>query len=291
MTQGIEYIHEEIHHIHEGRPGAASIAAVNDAVWSGVSWPAVFAGGAVTAAFGLVLLLLGVGFGLSAISPWAGAGASGATLSALAIGWLVVLNAASAALGGYLAGRLRTKWTQVHTDEVYFRDTAHGLLSWALAVVIAAAFLASAATVISRPSDADSFDRMSRAGAQGPVAAAEAYYVDTLFRSARPADAVSDSTRAEAGRLMARILKNPDGSAADKAYLTQLVAARTGLGPADAGRQVEDVLTQARADLDAVRRGAARASLWTFLALLIGAFCASLAATVGGRQRDHLPAI
>ena len=39
---------------------------------------------------------------------------------------------------------------------------------------------------------------------------------------------------------------------------------------------------------DEARRAGAKSLLWTFVALLMGAFCASVAATVGGRQRDHV---
>ena len=114
----------------------------------GVSWAAVIGGAFVTAAFALVLIILGVGFGLSWISPWAGAGASSKTISASAIVWLIATQAIASGLGGYLVGRLRVKWPTVHTHEVYFRDTAHGLLVWAVAVVITAAFLGSAVSVI-----------------------------------------------------------------------------------------------------------------------------------------------
>ena len=47
-------------------------------------------------------------------------------------------------MGGYLAGRLRTKWASVHNDELYFRHTAHGFLAWAVASLVTAAMLASA---------------------------------------------------------------------------------------------------------------------------------------------------
>lgn len=76
-------------------------------------------------------------------------------------------------MGGYLAGRLRTKWTGVHNDEVYFRDTAHGFLSWSVALVVTAAFLASAATALTgSPSDA------SKAMADIQLNGANAYFLD-----------------------------------------------------------------------------------------------------------------
>src|SRR5665647_3120931 len=101
---------------------------------------------AVTVAMSLILLALGTGFGLAAVSPWYDTGASAATVGRAAIGWLILMQIISSSMGGYLACRLRTKWVGVHTDEVYFRDTAHGFLAWAVALVITAAFLASAAT-------------------------------------------------------------------------------------------------------------------------------------------------
>ena len=121
-------------------------AAVNEAQTSGVSWPAVAGGAFVTAALSLILLALGAGLGLSSVSPWSNAGASATTISRAAIIWLIFMQIASGAMGGYLAGRLRTKWASLHTDEVYFRDTAHGFLAWAVAFVVTAAFLTTAAT-------------------------------------------------------------------------------------------------------------------------------------------------
>src|ERR1700677_2996467 len=120
-------------------------AGRNEAHSSGVAWAAVIAGAFVAAALSLILLALGAGIGLSAISPWAGAGASGSAVSKGAIVWMILMEIISSAFGGYLAGRLRTKWVQLHTDEVFFRDTAHGFLAWALATVVGAIFLASVA--------------------------------------------------------------------------------------------------------------------------------------------------
>ena len=108
----------------------------NEAQSSGVSWPAVAAGAFVAAALSLILLSLGTGLGFSAVSPWPNSGASAAAVGGGAIVWLIFTQIAASALGGYLGGRLRTKWTNVHTDEVYFRDTAHGLLVWAVGMVI-----------------------------------------------------------------------------------------------------------------------------------------------------------
>src|ERR1700749_3310025 len=167
---------------------------------SGVSWGAVIGGASVTAALSLILL------------------APGATISATAVGtvaliWLVVTEVISSTMGGYLTGRLRTGWHPLHTDEVHFRDTANGFLSWAVAVVVTAAFLGSAAT--------------SMAGATAAVnatsngeTAGNAYFVDRLFRSGNPSGpAAETSVRSEARRIMARILQGGDGASADTAWL------------------------------------------------------------------------
>jgi hypothetical protein len=115
---------------------------------SGVSWGAVIGGAFVAASISLIMLALGAGFGLSVVSPWSNAGASASAVSTAAIGWLIVIQVISCALGGYLAGRLRTKWVAIHTDEVYFRDTANGFLVWAVGLVITVAFLVSAASTM-----------------------------------------------------------------------------------------------------------------------------------------------
>ena len=120
----------------------------NEAYSSGVSWPAVFAGAFAAAALSLILLALGTGLGFSAVSPWANSGASAPAMGGAAIVWLILMQIIAWSMGGYLAGRLRTKWTAIHTDEVYFRDTAHGFLVWGVGTVLTAAFLASAAAAM-----------------------------------------------------------------------------------------------------------------------------------------------
>lgn len=247
---------------------------------SGVSWAAIIAGAFVTAALSLTLLALGAGFGLLSVSPWSNTGVSASSVSTAAIIWLIVIQIAASGLGGYLAGRLRTKWTAIHTDEVYFRDTTHGLLVWAVALVITAAFLGSAATTM--------VGGMPRGTEMG--APANTYFVDMLFRGAVP-KADDSAVRAEAATILANTLRRGDASAADRIYLAELVSAKTGLSENVAAQRVSDVIGQARQAADAARKATGRLLLWTFLALLIGAFCASYAATIGGRQRDHMKAL
>jgi len=100
---------------------------------SAVSSGAIVAGGAATAALSLILLMLGTGLGLSSVSPWAHNDVSAATFGVSTIHWVTFTQLVACPMAGCLAGRLRTKWAAMHTDEVYFRDTAHGFLAWAVA--------------------------------------------------------------------------------------------------------------------------------------------------------------
>src|ERR1700694_5944333 len=151
--------------------GSVEPVVRNEASSSGVSWAAVIGGAAVAAATSLILLALGTGVGLSSVSPWSNAGASASAVGKTAIVWLIFSQIIASAMGGYLAGRLRTKWVSIHTDEVYFRDTAHGFLVWAVGLVITAAFLASAGTSL--------VGRAAQVGATALSAAdPNAYFVD-----------------------------------------------------------------------------------------------------------------
>ena len=247
---------------------------------SGVSWSAVIGGAFVAAAFYLILLALGAGLGLSAVSPWSNVGLSRSTVGTAAIIWLIVIEIVASALGGYLTGRLRTKWAQVHTDEVYFRDTANGFLAWAVALVISVSFLATgAASMVGSAAQLG-----EAAGGLDP----NAYFVDTLLRgSANKSPAIE----AEAAGILAHGLAQNEMPAADQAYLARLTAAQTGITMPDAEKRVSDVVTEARAAEDETRKVTSHLLLWLFLAMAMGAFSASYAATIGGRQRDHVRAV
>jgi MFS family permease len=109
-----------------------------------VSWGAVIAGAIGAAALSLVLLLLGTGLGFAVTSPWAHHGVVDKAAGVSTIVWVTVVQLLASALGGYLAGRLRTRWTTIHTHEVFFRDTAHGFLAWSVATLLMATVLSSA---------------------------------------------------------------------------------------------------------------------------------------------------
>jgi hypothetical protein len=271
--------------VAQARTNYLETASTNEAYSSGVSWAAVAAGAFSTAALSLILLALGTGMGLSSISPWANTSLSASGVGMAAIVWVIVAQIIASAIGGYLAGRLRTKWVSIHTHEVYFRDTAHGFLVWSVGLVITAVFFASAAT-----SMANGTARNAQASSgEGAVLSGNGYFVDSLFRTDRTTDRADASVRTEAGLILANSLRQPEMYPQDKNYLIQLVTAKTGLNQGEAERRVTDIDAAERQAADDTRKAVAHSLYWLFVALLIGAFCASYAATIGGRQRDHVP--
>lgn len=276
--------------IADRRSSLADIPGKNEAHSSGVSWAAVIGGAFVSASLALILLALGTGLGFSSVSPWSNLGASASAVGKGAVVWLIVTQILASAMGGYLAGRLRTKWANVHTDEVYFRDTAHGFLVWAVGMVITASLLASAATSFAGAAAQRSATGTSAtSGADEGMLNPNAYFVDTLLRSNGSAPDRNDiSERAEVTRTFARALRQGTIPSSDSTYLAQVVSARTGLNQTDAEKRVSDVFAAAQQSEETARRALGHFSLWLFVALLSGAFCASFAGTIGGRQRDRV---
>ena len=196
----------------------------------------------------------------------------------------------------------------VHTDEVYFRDTAHGFLAWAAATLVTAAFLANAvasALGVAASAAGSTAKTVAAVGASAAAMGADrdppdliAYFSDTLVRPAQPnATPLDASSRSEVGRILVASVRSGTVDAADRAYLGQLIATRAGITQPEAEKRIDDTLARAKAAAakaeadakqaaDAARKGAAYTALWTFVALLTGAFSASLAATWGGRRRD-----
>lgn len=282
-----------------------------------VSWGAILAGAAASAALSLILLLLGSGLGLSAMSPWANEGASGRALGIGTGAWLIFIHIAASLLGGYLAGRLRTKWVSLHGDEVVFRDTSHGLLTWAVGTLFTAAVLTSTVSAIvgtgvqagaqvaggaaSTAASAAAAGTAASAGADGARSESGpmGYLVDSLFRGQK--DAKSQASPEQATAEMTRIFTNAIATGKlpeeDARHAGQLVAQRTGISQAEAQKRVNETFAQAQTRLkeaetkareaaDAARKASAMAALFLCLALLIGAFFASYAGIVGGRHRD-----
>ncbi len=267
---------------------------------SAVSWPAIVAGGLTAVATTLILLMIGAGLGFSSVSPWTGEGVSATSLAIGTVVWLIVVQWLSSGVGGYVAGRLRTSWTGVHRDEVFFRDTVHGLLAWALATMISVALLSSAVGTIigagARGVGAVSEGAMHTATAAiGPVSQ---YDLDALMRPAQvgavPRDATAMDVAPEVMRIIANGISIGDVPPAERAYLSQIVATRAGISQDDARQRVDQTIERgrqaavhAREVAETARKTAAKVALFGALAMLIGAFVASAAAAFGGQLRDE----
>lgn len=293
---------------------------------SAVSWGAIAAGAAASASLSLILLMLGTGLGLSSVSPWAYNGVSAMTFGVSTILWLTFTQLVAAGMGGYLAGRLRTKWTSVHTDEVYFRDTAHGFLAWAVASLVTAALLTSViGSIVSagvQAGDSVAGNIATTTAIAGPDMMKSsnnepmAYFVDSLFRNDFNAAAdplvsadgivmqrttpepVTARSELEVTRIFLNTLRTEPLPADDIRYVGKLVSQRTGLSQLDAEKRVIDTYARVQAKqhvaeaaakdvADKSRKASAYAALWLFISLLIGAFVASFAATYGGQLRDQ----
>ena len=305
---------------------SGSLANNTRSLNSAVSWGAIAAGAAAAASLSLILLILGVGLGLSSVSPWSRDGVSATTFGVSTILWLTLTQLLASAMGGYLAGRLRTKWTEVHTDEVYFRDTAHGFLAWAVASLATAALLTSVigsilsggvqagaamvGAVASTASSAVGSAAASAGTAQGNDSGHMGYFSDSLFRpdaAAAPTTGPAVGTDAaerraskdtgEVSRIFMNVSRMEPLPSEDIRYVGQIVAQRTGLSQQAAEKRVTDIHTKAQAKVrdaevaardaaDKARKASAYSALWLFVSLLVGAFVASLAATFGGRRRD-----
>jgi len=345
-------------YISDGGPAPVRTSVADAPIASAVSWGAILAGAAAAAALSLILLVLGTGLGLSSVSPWVHEGVSAETFGVSTIIWLAFTSIAASALGGYLAGRLRTRWLSVHIDEVHFRDTAHGFLTWAVSTLATAALLTSTiASVVGAGTQAGAamVGGVAHAAIGAGVAAATGpgesagnrmdYYIDQMFRDANgldngSADGVDSAATTDASDAPAatddttdpalattaaaadpmrngrrgmrgnrawprREVQNIFGNALtqqtlpdeDVRYLGSVLARRNGLTQQDAEQRVRDSYTRLQAQMqaasnsakeaaDKARKASAHAALWMFIALLSGAFVASLMATFGGRQRD-----
>jgi hypothetical protein len=263
----------------------AQVADIVEPLGPGVSWAAVIAGAAASCALTLVLLSFGMGMGFSVVSPWGNSGVSATTFKIGTGLYFIVMAMISSAVGGYLAGRLRTKWVGIQTTEVHFRDTAHGFLAWAVASVLGAALLASPASSLISGTLSGATQVAASSAQSSPMDG----YVDTLLRSDNPSTQGQQNpsdTRAEMVRLFTSSFRNGDLNPADKTYVAKVVSARTGLNEADAEKRVTEVTTRVKADLDSARKAAMQIAMWLTLSLFIGAFSSSLAATEGGGLRD-----
>ena len=272
---------------------AVAMDAGSSTVKSAASWPSIIAGAFVAAASTVILVALGSGIGFASISPWPDRGVSVTSFAVTTAIWLIVTQWISAALGGYIAGRLRTRWMGTHPHEVFFRDTAHGFITWAVATILVVAVGASSFMNARPGREAGRMSANSApSNANSPVSA---YEIDKLFRSSNfGGAALLGDARMEAAHIAANAFAEGSFPGADRAYLIDQLSARTGTSQADAQARVDNFIaavgqaqTKLKAQEDSARKAAAQASIYLALSMLIGAFIASVSAALGGRIRDE----
>jgi hypothetical protein len=273
------------------------------------SWSAAIAGAIAAMAVTFLIAALGTGIGLRFASPYSsGLSASGLTVAAAV--WLVMAQAIGFAAGGYLAGRLRSPAFDGAIGERTFRDAAEGFMVWAIGVIAlitiaglvglyAMGTAAQVAAGLATGFGAEPANATSVTAEASPID----YFVDAMFRPA-PGTAAADGgtatvgsaagarsnltpeARAEVSRILVRSVSQGRLDDDDRAYLTQLVSARTGLPPDEAQRRVTEIEAKAKDVADKTAKSGAYVAFWTFMSLLFGAVAATLAGMLGGQLRD-----
>ena len=248
-----------------------------------VHWTPVFAGALVASALSLVLVAFGASLGLSVASTAPTWRDTSPTLTLLSGLYLVLTALVSFGFGGYVAGRLRTTWDpELHQEFVEFRDGTHGLLSWALAVVISGLVAAVVATAISSKSVAPATTPAASTGE-----ALIAYDLDRLFRSERREQGNIAYSRAEATRILLAATSRAGMKPDDRDYLTRLVASQTGIAQPEANRRVEEAIASATLAVKRARQSGVILGFSIAVSLLLGAAAAWCAASLGGQHRDQ----
>ncbi|MDT3687348.1 MAG: hypothetical protein RO009_20150 [Pseudorhodoplanes sp.] len=254
--------------------------------FSYVQWGPIIAGAVAAAGFAFVLHSFAATIGLAVASTaptWRDASSALWLTSGL---YLLLVALASFGLGGYIAGRMRARLSNATPDEVEFRDGTHGLLVWALAVLLTgllALGAAQSATQLAAPSG----------GTAGPNASVGgenliAFDLDKLFRTERrPANVDMSYTRAEAARILLTASGHTGITAEDRSYLARLTASTTGIAPPDAEKRVDAAIASVRDNIARARRNAVILAFMAGAAALLGAAAAWFAACAGGRHRDE----
>jgi hypothetical protein len=261
-----------------------------------VDWPAIIGGAALAAAISVVLLTFGSALGLSMTSPYEGEGAGVWGLSLAAGLWLLWVQISSFMAGAYLTGRLRRRAYDATEHESDIRDGAHGLLVWAVSILVGSVIAFSTVGAVTRTA-ADAVGTVaagavSAAGdaASNPVVAG---YVDRVFRSEN-GQPVPPETRQEIARIFANSAVNGEFAEADRAYVAGVVARSTGQTPEEARAAVDETIATAEQAAQAARDAAETArktalilAFITAASLLVSGVAAYYAAGIGGRHRDE----
>ncbi|MEO4000524.1 hypothetical protein [Mesorhizobium sp. CAU 1732] len=279
--------------------GIEPAVVINDDDRSYVDWPAIFAGTVLATAISFVLLTFGSAIGLSMSSARAGEGTSLFWVAVVGALWLLWVQISSFTAGGYLTGRLRRRHGDSTESESDIRDGSHGLVMWALGVLLGAfiAFWGISGTISAAGSAASAVGSgvANVATEAADQFGADSLLVDRALRGGANANQpVDEGTRSEIGRILASTLGDGELDQGDRDYLVSVVSQRAGIPPEEAQARIDQVVEQGRA-LEAQARDAAETARKTtliaaFLAaasLLVSGAAAYFGATLGGKHRDE----
>ncbi len=252
-----------------------------------VDWGAIIAGTVVAMAISMIFLAFGsaVGLSLASINPTDRASFT-AILVAVAL-WLMWVQLSGLIGGAYVTGRLRKRIGDAQGHEVTMRDGMHGLIMWGLSVVIGT-FLAAWIT-------SQGIVGLSNVGAAAAAATQADYEVERLLRSP-PADATQQNSSQQkatpavgAADISKILMRSADFTVdeSDEVYISQIIAARTGLPEAEARSRLDESLTVLSEQAERARRMAIFAAFLSAATLLVGALASWWAATTGGSHRDE----
>jgi hypothetical protein len=253
-----------------------------------------------------VLLTAGTAIGLSLVSPYPSQ-SYGKLAGSIAAFWAIAVPIISFLVGGYLAGRMRAAWDETRAEEVEFRDGVHGLLVWAVSIIIGAALafftLTAAAQTGAEVAKAASSDRAAviapaadsilRGGLMQTATPTSRTTETSPAGTRTPSSATSPSveTRGEVTRTLTAAVSQGQLTASDKGYLAQVVTQYSGLPPNEAEKRVDEAYAMAVQAVEKARKAAVLAGLVTATALLLGLAAAWYAAQRGGHHRDqNIPA-
>ena len=260
--------------------GAAVVIPAEPA--SRIRWPAIIAGAVAAAGVSFTLHAFATGIGLSVLSTaptWRDSSSALWWLSGI---YLLFTALYAFAVGGYIAGRMRTPLS-ANTAEVEGSDGMHGLITWGLAVVLTAILaLGVAATAAPALSPSGGSTGASQSVAGENIIASE---LDELFRSSHPI-ADREYRRAEAARILLKASSHAGVPNTDRRYLYALVESAIGLRPDESMPRVDHAIAASKDELHKARVAAVLEAFFVGAALFVGAAVAWFAACEGGRDRE-----
>jgi hypothetical protein len=233
-----------------------------------VDWGAIIAGGFVAVAISSLFLTFGSAIGLSMTSFQNGKSASLTALVVAGALWLLWVQVSSFVAGGYVAGRLRRRIGDATPHEVEIRDGSHGLIVWAVGVVLASVLAISG---------------LSGAASVNPTD----YYVDKMLRSETATVAAANTDTTQIGRVLAKNLGSAVIDDADKNFLLSAISTRAGLAPAEAQARLDQTISTLKTQADTARRYGILVAFLTVASFLISGVAAWWAATSGGKHRNE----